>query len=369
MNFRNSPYPHDTDYNGVSVEETQPVRRPRQTREYSASGHDFHESRQGDSEHSGSTSDVQTVYVKASAVGQRIDNFLLTLLKGVPKSRIYRLLRKGEVRVNSRRARPDYHLELGDRLRIPPVRQPEQRRREPSEYAQALLATCVIHEDDDLLVINKPAGMAVHAGSGVMFGVIEIMRMLRPEIEYLELVHRLDRETSGCLLLAKSREMLLFLHNALKDGQIDKQYQALVHGQWSSAVTKVSMPLIKNQPQSGERFVHVNTEIGKPALTYFKVLRRFAETTLLEVRPQTGRTHQIRVHTSQSHHPIVGDEKYGNRELDKTFRQMGAKGMFLHAASLTFQLPNRTKPLTITAPIPESWNQLFDLLPVALDAY
>jgi 23S rRNA pseudouridine955/2504/2580 synthase len=311
-----------------------------------------------------SSPSVQIVYIRANAEGQRIDNFLLTLLKGVPKSRIYRLLRKGEIRINKKRVRPDYRLELRDELRIPPIRQPEQRRREPSEYAQALLANNILYEDDHIVVINKPAGLAVHAGSGVMFGVIEIMRMLRPDAEFIELVHRLDKETSGCLVLAKDRPTLLYLHALFKTGNLEKSYLALVHGQWPTRLTKVNLPLIKNQPHSGERYVHYNEELGKPALTNFKVVRRFADVTLVEANPKTGRTHQIRVHTSQSGFPIVGDEKYGKRELDKLLRQMGAKGMFLHSSSISFQMPEQRQPLKVTAPMPEGWKTVFDLLPV-----
>lgn len=306
---------------------------------------------------------VRMVTIKDTNAGQRVDNFLMSQLKGVPKSRIYRLIRKGEVRVNKKRVDPETRLAYGDEVRIPPVRLAEPKDYDkPSDSLLEILENSILYEDDDLLIINKPVGLAVHAGSSVPYGVIEALRHMRPYQPFLELAHRLDRDTSGCLVLAKSRTVLLHLHEAFKDDGIKKYYQALVHGVWPAQLTTVDFALLKGQVQGGERMVKATAEEGKASLTKFKVLRRFATNTLMEARLYTGRTHQIRVHAAESGYPIVGDTKYGNRNADKPLRKLGAKGMYLHSASIEFGLPNSNKSLLVEAPMPESWQKLMQQL-------
>src|SRR5574344_98362 len=263
-----------------------------------------------------STQQVRLLVIDAEQEGQRIDNYLKTQLKGVPKSLMYRILRKGEVRVNKKRIKPEYKLIAGDEVRIPPVRVAEANEL-PSAKLSSIqaLAALILFEDDALIVLNKPAGMAVHGGSGLSFGVIEGLRALRPEARFLELVHRLDRDTSGCLLVAKKRSALKSLHEQLRLKTMRKQYAALVRGQWQAHVKVVNAPLLKNVLQSGERIVRVNPE-GKPSETRFHILQRFAEATLVEASPITGRTHQIRVHTAHAGHPIACDDKYGDATFD-----------------------------------------------------
>ena len=286
---------------------------------------------------------VRFITIDEGSGGQRIDNFLLKTLKGVPKSRIYRLLRKGEVRVNKARIKPEYKLVSGDSVRIPPVRVAE--RGEPasvfvSDGLARQLQAAVLYEDEALLIVNKPSGLAVHGGSGVSVGLIEALRQMRPEARFLELVHRLDRDTSGCVMLAKKRSTLKTLHGLLRGDGVDKRYLALVAGRWPSRKLQVKLPLEKNVLQSGERMVRVNPD-GKQALTRFAVLRHFAGASLVEARPVTGRTHQIRVHCQAAGHPIVGDDKYGRDEVNEHFRQMGVTRLFLHARSLAFELDGR----------------------------
>lgn len=287
--------------------------------------------------------------------GQRIDNFLHRHLKGVPKSKVYRIVRKGEVRVNKSRVKPEYKLVLGDLVRIPPVRvgQPKASAK-VSDQLSRLLEASVLYEDNQLLIINKPSGLAVHGGSGINLGLIEALRLIRPESRFLELVHRLDRETSGCVMVAKKRSMLKYLHELLRSKSgVDKRYLALVSGRWPNRKKTVSAPLEKNHLQSGERMVRVTPE-GKPSVTEFQVLDRFSKATLVEARPITGRTHQIRVHAQHAGHALLGDEKYCAAELNKSFRELGLKRLFLHAASLRFKLPDSDKTLVIEAPLEES---------------
>ncbi|ATO33676.1 Ribosomal large subunit pseudouridine synthase C [Dickeya dianthicola] len=295
---------------------------------------------------------VQFLTVSAEEAGQRIDNFLRTRLKGVPKSMIYRILRKGEVRVNKKRIKPEYKLLDGDELRIPPVRQSE---REESAVSASLdkvsaLADCILYEDDYLLLLNKPSGTAVHGGSGLSFGVIEALRALRPEARFLELVHRLDRDTSGVLLVAKKRSALRSLHEQLRSKGMQKDYLALVRGQWQSHCKAVQAPLLKNVLQSGERIVRVNNE-GKPSETLFKVEERFDCATLVRASPVTGRTHQIRVHAQYAGHPIAFDDRYGDREFDAQLAGTGLKRLFLHAQALRFEHPHTGETLRIEAPL------------------
>jgi len=299
---------------------------------------------------------VQKITVSADFAGQRLDNFLFNQLKGVPKSRIYRIIRKGEVRINQGRAKPDYKLNAGDLLRIPPIRQSSAKEPVMLSNKQAQLEKMldtILFEDTGLLVINKPAGMAVHGGSGVSFGIIEAMRHLKGHKHSLELVHRLDRDTSGCLMIAKSRRVLKALHEQLQLRTVEKIYWALVEGHWQDHEV-VSAPLSKSHLSSGERFVRVS-EDGQPSITEFKVLQRFSETTLIEARPKTGRTHQIRVHAAFAGHPIVGDEKYGKRDFNQYMKQQGCKRLFLHAQGISFRLPGYPDLISVEAPLDAAW--------------
>jgi 23S rRNA pseudouridine955/2504/2580 synthase len=305
---------------------------------------------------------VHTVSVSEEASGQRLDNFLITYLKGVPKSRIYRIVRKGEVRVNKGRVKPSYRLMTGDIIRIPPIRVSEEENpitEIPKRQADSLLSS-ILYEDTGLLVINKPAGMAVHGGSGLSFGVIEALRILRPEAKVLELVHRLDRDTSGCLMIAKRKSTLRAIHEQLKAGQLEKVYWTLVSGRWTGP-SFVNLALLKNQLSSGERIVRVNPE-GQQSITEFKVLKQFANATLLEAKPLTGRTHQIRVHAQASGHPIAGDPKYGDPFFNKVMKDYGLSRLFLHARQLTLQLPETGQQLIVEAPLDSALTATLDHL-------
>lgn len=295
---------------------------------------------------------VQFVTIDGDEAGQRIDNFLLARLKGVPKSMIYRIIRKGEVRVNKGRIKPEYKLNAGDSIRIPPVRvsEKEEVAVSPKLDKVAALANCILYEDDHLMLINKPSGTAVHGGSGLSFGVIEGLRALRPEARFLELVHRLDRDTSGVLLIAKKRSALRALHEQLRLKQMQKDYLALVRGQWQSHTKVVQAPLLKNILQSGERVVKVSNE-GKPSETRFKVEERFEFATLVKASPVTGRTHQIRVHALHAGHPIAFDDRYGDRDFDAQLVETKLKRLFLHASSLTFTHPSTGEQMRIEAPM------------------
>lgn len=308
------------------------------------------------------TSGVQLLEVAPEFAGQRIDNFLRTQLKGVPKTLVYRILRKGEVRVNKGRIKPEYKLQAGDIVRVPPLRLAE--RDEPAPLAQGLLERleqAILYEDKALIVINKPAGIAVHGGSGLSYGVIEAFRQLRPEAKDIELVHRLDRDTSGLLMIAKKRSMLRHLHEALRGDGVDKRYMALVRGSWPASKKQIRAPLMKNNLRSGERMVEVNTE-GKDALTEFRVLRRFGDfATLVEASPITGRTHQIRVHAKHAGHAIAGDAKYGDEVFTQEIRALGGKRLFLHAYSLTVPLPEGGE-LRLEAPVDDMWTQTLERL-------
>jgi 23S rRNA pseudouridine955/2504/2580 synthase len=308
------------------------------------------------------TSGVQMLEVSPELAGQRIDNFLRTQLKGVPKTLIYRILRKGEVRVNKGRIKPEYKIQAGDIVRVPPLRLPE--RDEPVPLAQGLLErleAAIIYEDKALIVLNKPAGIAVHGGSGLSFGVIEALRQLRPDAKELELVHRLDRDTSGLLMVAKKRSMLRHLHQELRGDGVDKRYMALVRGRWDTSKKQVNAPLLKNTLRSGERMVEV-TEEGKDALTLFRVLRRFGDfATLVEAKPVTGRTHQIRVHARHAGHSIAGDNKYGDEEFSSVIRDLGGKRLFLHAYALKVPLPDGGQ-LSLEAPVDDLWTRTLERL-------
>ena len=295
---------------------------------------------------------VQFLTISDDEAGQRIDNYLLSKLKGVPKSLIYRIVRKGEVRINKGRVKPEYKLQVGDVLRIPPVRISEKEQPQISNKLNKVnqLGNQIIFEDDYLLAINKPSGIAVHGGSGLSFGVIEALRALRPEARFLELVHRLDRDTSGILLIAKKRSVLRHLHEQLRIKTIQKDYLALVRGQWQSHCKVVQAPLLKNELSGGERIVRVS-EQGKPSETRFSIEERYIAATLIKASPITGRTHQIRVHTQYAGHPIALDDKYGDAEFDRQMRELGLDRLFLHAFSLCFEHPKTGETLRLNAPL------------------
>ncbi|MDI5936269.1 RluA family pseudouridine synthase [Halomonas sp. M4R5S39] len=297
--------------------------------------------------------DVQWVEVTEGQVGQRVDNFLMTRIKGVPRALVYRIVRKGEVRVNKKRVKADTRLALGDMVRIPPLRlTPREAVREVSDNLRNLLAGSVLVEGRDWLVINKPAGLAVHGGSGVKIGLIEALRQVREDLDFLELVHRLDRDTSGCLLLAKSRPALLALNESLKQHRMDKRYLALVAGRWPARRDFVAARLERFELANGERRVRVDPA-GKVARTRFAVREALEKATLVEAEPVTGRTHQIRVHAAHAGHPLLGDDKYGSREGERLAAGLGLSRLFLHAAALTFPEPTSGRPVQIKAPLPD----------------
>lgn len=286
--------------------------------------------------------------------GQRLDNFLIRVCKGVPKSHLYRILRSGEVRVNSGRVDATYRLCTGDKLRIPPIRIAERPQNEVDEAAKQRVDLPIIFEDDALLVIDKPEGIAVHGGSGVSFGVIEALRRQRPQAKFLELAHRLDRETSGILLVGKKRLALTTLHDMFREhgAGADKRYLVLVKGRWMNTTQHVKLPLFKYLTDSGERRVSVNPE-GKASHTVFRLLARWPEMSLLEAQLKTGRTHQIRVHLSHLGFPILGDEKYGDFALNKNLKRDGLKRMALHAWQMAFRHPMTAAPMECVAALPD----------------
>jgi 23S rRNA pseudouridine955/2504/2580 synthase len=285
--------------------------------------------------------------------GQRLDNFLIRVCKGVPKSHLYRILRSGEVRVNSGRVDATYRLCVGDKLRIPPIRLAERPQNEVEEAAKQRVDLPILYEDEAMLVVDKPEGIAVHGGSGVSFGVIEALRRQRPQAKFLELAHRLDRETSGILLVGKKRLALTALHDMFREhgAGADKRYLVLVKGRWMNGTQHVKLPLHKYLTESGERRVSVNPE-GKASHTVFRLLARWSEMSLLEAQLKTGRTHQIRVHLAHLGFPILGDEKYGDFALNKNLRRDGLKRMALHAWRMAFRHPLTAAPLEFIAPLP-----------------
>jgi len=295
--------------------------------------------------------------VEPGSDSQRIDNFLLRECKGVPRSHIYRILRSGEVRVNSRRVDPTYRVREGDRVRIPPIRLPERVERGPAPP----VSLPVLFEDEALVAVDKPAGLAVHGGSGVSFGAIERLRSARPEAKFLELVHRLDRETSGVLLLAKKRSALTRMHAALREGRTGKTYQALVKGRWRGAQRRVELALRKYLTAAGERRVSVDAE-GRQSLTVFTPQQRFDGCTLLQAELHTGRTHQIRVHLAHIGYPIAGDDKYGDFEWNRELARKGLKRMFLHAAELRFEHPLTGIPVCVRSPLPQALDEFLRTL-------
>lgn len=288
--------------------------------------------------------------------GQRIDNYLIKICKGVPKTRLYRALRKGEVRVNGKRIKADYRLCADDELRIPPFRQAEKSAEQKVKTSAKLLQiieAAILTENEDYLIVCKPCGIPVHGGTGIKTGLIEALRELRPQCRFLELVHRIDRETSGCLVVAKKRSFLLRMHELLLQRQVRKRYLALVRGRWPADKQKIVLPLRKNHLSSGERIVVVNQE-GKPSTTLCRVISYFTGATLLELCPLTGRTHQLRVHTAHSGHPIAGDGKYGDNDFNKYLRKKGLDRLFLHASSIYCRLSDSPERyLGVCASLPD----------------
>jgi 23S rRNA pseudouridine955/2504/2580 synthase len=303
---------------------------------------------------------VRRVTIDEGSAGQRLDNFLLRELKGVPKTHVYRVIRAGEVRVNKGRAHADTRLELGDEVRIPPVRLPERATAVSTAPAREFP---IIYEDEHLLVIDKPAGVAVHGGSGVSFGVIEQLRQSRPTAKFLELVHRLDKETSGLLLIAKKRSALTALQDQFRDRETGKTYAALVWGDWPDKLKVIDVALLKFVGSDGERWVKAvsaDTDNAKRSISLVKVVKRLGWATLLDVTIKTGRTHQIRVHLQQAGHAIVGDPKYGEFEKNRELARGAAKfdRMFLHARRLRFVHPATQAELELAAPLPAECEKL-----------
>jgi 23S rRNA pseudouridine955/2504/2580 synthase len=288
-----------------------------------------------------------TLEVGEEGVAQRIDNFLLRILKGVPKSHVYRVLRSGEVRVNSGRIKPEYRLQLGDRIRVPPIRIAGKK-----PQTAKPLGLPVVFEDASLIVIDKPSGVAVHGGSGVSFGVIESLRAERPEAKFLELAHRLDRDTSGLLIVAKKRSALVELHRMLREGEVEKIYLAIAKGVPAQGEFDIRESLHKYVTSQGERRVAVR-EDGKAAATKVRVLKRGEATSLLELRLLTGRTHQIRVHLAHAGHPVLGDDKYGDFPLNRALAKQGVRRLMLHAARLSFKHPSSGAALAFEALVPD----------------
>jgi 23S rRNA pseudouridine955/2504/2580 synthase len=303
---------------------------------------------------------VQLVRVEKSHIGQRLDNFLIRHLKGVPRTRVYRLIRRGEVRVNKKRCKPDRKLELGDEVRIPPyTTNYSEQTAKPSPALQEFLLNSILLENDDLLVINKPAGMAVHGGTSVAMGLIEALRQCKPEWGELELAHRIDRGTTGCLVISKNSIFLKHIQSQFKVKNVKKHYLALVHGKWPESLNVVDAPLQKDSVGESEHIVRV-LESGKPSLTRFAVKQHFDGASLIEAMPQTGRTHQIRVHCQHSGHGIVGDDKY-------TFKAKGSalskvKNLCLHAWKIEFELPEGATSIRVEAPIPNHLDSLIQKL-------
>ena len=296
---------------------------------------------------------VQYLTITPDFAGQRIDNFLVTHLKGVPKTHIYRILRKGEVRVNKKRAQPSYRLQADDLVRLPPLHlEAKEPPPIPSQNLMTFLSERILFEDHNLLIINKPSGIPVHGGNQVKLAIIEALRCMYPKSPHLELAHRLDADTSGCLILSKKRGVLKELHELFREGKVRKIYWALTKGHWDPSEYRVDVSLRKNHLSSGERIVRVDKD-GKSSLTLFRPLKIFEEATLVEATLETGRTHQIRVHAQYKRHPIACDEKYGDKEFNKLMRQRGLRRLFLHAHFVDFVLPSTGQHIKITAPLDE----------------
>lgn len=296
--------------------------------------------------------------------GQRIDNYLIRVLKGVPKSQIYRILRKGEVRVNKGRIKPHYRVQPGDQIRIPPLRMSDATTPQVGPKSVQALENAILYEDKRIIIINKPCGMAVHGGSGVSVGVIEAMRHWRTDLHYLELVHRLDRETSGCLILAKKRSALRQLHEQLRESDMHKRYLVVVQGAWERGEYRLEKALNKNVLRSGERMVRVSDE-GKSAISIFKPVIVRSKASLMEVQILTGRTHQIRVHAAFLGHPVAGDDKYGDETFNRYVKSLGAGRMLLHARSLEFEMTEPHIEIAVNAPLDKPFEKTLEALKLA----
>ena len=301
---------------------------------------------------------VSTVEIGPAQLGQRLDNFLFKHLQNVPRTRVYRIIRKGEVRVNKKRCKPEYKLEAGDVVRIPPIQLEPVSDGKPQPPASLLkqLEDRTLFQNPHLIIVDKPAGVAVHAGSGVSFGVIDAMRALHPD-EDIELVHRLDRDTSGCLVLARHRQALLTLQRLMRDDSLHKQYIAVVRGNWPNHLTSIDLPLRKYHMTNGERRVRVD-RAGKWASSRVQLLQGGSRYSIIRVELVTGRTHQIRVHCQSQGHEIAGDDKYGNSEFNRDMRKRGLRRLLLHAASLELPQTDYTPEIVINAPLPDEFESL-----------
>ena len=301
--------------------------------------------------------------IEEDEANQRLDNYLARILKGVPRSMIYRILRRGEVRVNKGRVNPSYKLRCGDEVRVPPVRVSEDSVFIPSSNLHIVkdLSKHILFENDLLLVVNKPSGIAAHGGSGIEFGLIESLRALRSECKFLELAHRLDKETSGCLIKKKRRSALRNLHEQFRQRIVKKRYLTLVPGKWNRKIQIVDAPLVRNELRSGERMVQVSKD-GAPSTTTFDVVEYFKDATLLAAMPHTGRTHQIRVHCAYKGHPVGNDDKYGDKEFNKFLHELGLKRMFLHAQKISFLDPQSGDNLKVEAPLDEQLQNILNRL-------
>ncbi|MGV6816574.1 MAG: RluA family pseudouridine synthase [Thiotrichales bacterium] len=305
---------------------------------------------------------AREVTIEADRAGQRLDNFLFNQFKALPKTRIYKMLRKGEVRVNGGRIRQTYRIQAGDRVRLPPVRIPGPKDTGASSIPPGVLRAVeasILYEDDELLVLNKPSGIAVHAGSGLNHGVIEALRELRPTADFLELVHRLDRPTSGLLLVAKQRTSLLALHKLLKNGGVKKTYLALVSGRWKGGGRRITQNLARTGGKGQIRQTRTD-QAGKEAISRFTPKALYEDASLMQVRIDTGRTHQIRVHGAESGHPVLGDDRYGDFDANRRWRKRGLRRLFLHASEVEFTLPSGTR--RFQAPLPDDLQTLLESL-------
>lgn len=303
--------------------------------------------------------------ISADQAGRRIDNYLLFQLKNVPRGLLYRLLRQGRITVNHKKVKPSYRLQEADQIKMVSLKIPlsEKIREKPTPSLPSIkkLTQRVLYEDDNLLVLDKPVGMAVHGGTHIPLGVIDVLRYARKEENFLELAHRLDRETSGCLIIAKKRSVLRELHQLLREGSFQKTYYALTLGHWPKINNRIEVNLMKNRLSSGERKVKVN-EAGKLSITDFRVIRSFPQADFVEVTLHTGRTHQIRVHAAHAGHPLAGDEKYGDRAFNRVMKQKGLKRLFLQASHIQFMLPSRNKEISVDAPLDEELSEALETL-------
>ncbi|MDX1592659.1 MAG: 23S rRNA pseudouridine(955/2504/2580) synthase RluC [Gammaproteobacteria bacterium] len=308
----------------------------------------------------GTRAEVRVVEIGPDQAGQRIDNYLIARLKGVPRSRVYRILRRGEVRVNRGRVSAAYRLRAGDAVRIPPVTLAATPQTPARSALPGRLEAAILYEDDGLLVLDKPSGVAAHGGSGIALGAIEALRAARPDAPFLELVHRLDRETSGCMMVAKKRSVLRDLHARLRDHAVDKRYLLLVRGAWRGGGRRVELALARDRLRGGERVVRVAAD-GQPARTAFTPVEVYSTASLLQARPASGRTHQIRVHAAAVGHPIAGDTKYGDPQFNRDLRELGLRRLFLHAAALVLERPGGER-LEVEAPLPAALRSVLDEL-------